>query len=88
LDTSEKYVRGEEILGGWRPRGITVVEDHTKLITMERRAADVQAVRVILVNSPVAAQPPQADAAVWGSEKLLQKSLELWQKRFGHRGKV
>ena len=81
-------MRGEEILGGWRPRGIAVVEDHTKLIAMERRAADVQAVRVILANSPVAAQPPQADAAVWGSEKLLQKSLELWQKRFGHRGKV
>ena len=88
LDTSEKYVRGEEILGGWRPRGIAVVEDHTKLVAMERRAADVQAVRVILANTPVAAQPPQADAAVWGSEKLLQKSLELWQKRFGHRGQV
>ncbi|KAF8495218.1 kinesin-like protein [Russula emetica] len=88
LDTSEKYVRGEEILGGWRPRGITVVEDHTKLTAMERRAADVQAVRVILANSPVAAQPPQADAAVWSSEKHLRKSLELWQKRFGHRGQI
>jgi kinesin family member 1 len=88
LDTSEKYVRGEDILGGWRPRGITVVEDHTKLIAMESRAADVQAVRVILANSTVAGQPPQADAAVWGSERHLRKSLELWQKRFGHRGQV
>lgn len=88
LDTSEKYVRGEEILGSWRPRGISVVEDHTKLISMECRAADVQAVRVILANSPVAAQPPQADAVIWGSEKLLQKSLELWQKKFGHSGQV
>ncbi|KAH9991622.1 hypothetical protein BJV74DRAFT_877977 [Russula compacta] len=81
LDTSEKYVRGEDILGGWRPRGISVVEDHTKLVTMERRAADVQAVRVILTNSP-------ADAAVWASEKLLQKSLELWQKQLGHRDQI
>jgi kinesin family member 1 len=88
LDTSEKYVRGEEILGSWRPRGIAVVEDHTKLVLMEHRAADVQAVRVILANTPVAAQPPQADAAIWGAEKLLQKSLELWQKRFGYRGQV
>ena len=88
LDTSEKYVRGEDILGGWRPRGISVVEDHTKLVTMERRAADVQAVRVILANSSVATQPSQADAAVWGSEKLLQKSLELWQKQLGHSGQV
>ncbi|KAI0260499.1 kinesin-like protein [Gloeopeniophorella convolvens] len=88
LDTSEKYVRGEEALGSWRPRGIAVVEDHTKLVAMERRAADVQAIRVILANSPIATQPPQADAAVWGSEKLLQKSLELWQKQFGHRGEI
>ncbi|KAI0253043.1 kinesin-like protein [Lactifluus subvellereus] len=88
LDTSEKYVRGEEVLGGWRPRGITVVEDHTKLVAMERRAADVQAVRAMLINSPVAAQPPQADAAIWGSEELLSKSLTLWQKQFGHRGEI
>jgi len=52
LDTSEKYVRGEDVLGGWRPRGIAVVEDHTKLVEMERRAADVQAVRVILATLP------------------------------------
>ncbi|KAI0289513.1 hypothetical protein BC826DRAFT_1159461 [Russula brevipes] len=88
LDTSEKYVRGEDVLGGWRPRGIAVVEDHTKLVEMERRAADVQAVRVILANSPVAAQPSQADAVVWGSERLLLKSLELWRKKFGHRGQI
>jgi kinesin family protein 1 len=88
LDTSEKYVRGEEVLRSWRPRGITVVEDHTKLVTMEHRAADVQAVRAILANSTVAAQPSQADATVWGSDQLVHKSLELWKKQFGHRGEI
>ncbi|KAI0069239.1 kinesin-domain-containing protein [Artomyces pyxidatus] len=88
LDTSEKYVRGEEALGTWRPRGIAIVEDHTKLTTMEQRAADVQAIRVILAASPIGSQAPQADSAVWGSEERLQKSLELWQKRFGHRGEI
>ena len=88
LDTSEKYVRGEEVLRSWRPRGITVVEDYTSLVTMERRAADVQAARVIFANSAVAAQPSQADATVWGSDQLIHKSLELWKKQFGHRGEV
>jgi kinesin family member 1 len=88
LDTSEKYVRGEDVLGGWRPRGIAVVEDHKKLVAMEHRAADVQAIRAMLMNSSVAAQPSQADAAVWGSETLLRKSLALWQKQFGCRGEV
>lgn len=86
LDTSEKYVRGEESLGVWKPRGISVVEDYSRLVATERRAADVQAVRVILTNS--VQRPAQADSIIWGSEALLQKSLGLWQKQFGHRGEV
>ena len=86
LDTSEKYVRGEEALGVWKPRGISVVEDYTRLITMERRAADVQAIRVILAVSPP--KPISADALVWRADDLMKKSVGLWQKQFGHRGKV
>ncbi|TFY53427.1 hypothetical protein EVG20_g10118 [Dentipellis fragilis] len=88
LDTSEKYVRGEEALGTWKARGISIVEDYSKLVTMENRAADVQAVRVILATTPYGAHTPQSGTAVWGSEEVLQKSLELWQKKFGHRGEI
>jgi kinesin family protein 1 len=86
LDTSEKYVRGEESLGVWKPRGLSVVEDYSRLVATERRAADVQAVRVILANTTP--RPAQVDSTIWGSEALLQKSLGLWQKQFGHRGEV
>ena len=86
LDTAEKYVRGEESLGAWKPRGLSVIEDYSRLVYTERRAADVQAVRIILANTPP--RPSHAEAMLWGSEALLQKSLELWQKQFGHRGKV
>ncbi|KAI0318110.1 kinesin-like protein [Amylostereum chailletii] len=88
LDTSEKYVKGEEALGSWKPRGISIVEDHTKLVTMERRAADVQAIRVILSSSPSGSQPIQAGSVEWASQELVQKSLELWKKRFGHQGEI
>ena len=87
LDTAEKYVRGEEALGSWRPRGITVVEDYSRLVTVERRAADVQAVRVILASMPPK-PPTQANPMGWGGEELLKKSVDLWQKKFGHRGEV
>jgi kinesin family protein 1 len=70
----------------WKPRGISVVEDYTRLITMERRAADVQAIRVILAASPP--KPISADTLVWRADDLLRKSVGLWQKQFGHRGKV
>lgn len=87
LDTAEKYVRGEEALGSWKPRGITVVEDYSRLVTMERRAADVQAIRVILASMPPH-PPKQAGSMVWDKEGLLKKSVELWQKKFGHLGEV
>jgi kinesin family protein 1 len=87
LDTSEKYVRGEELLSTWKPRGISVVEDYKRLVLTERRAADVQAVRVLSASSSLPACP-DSGAAVWGSEALLRKALGLWQKRFGHAGEV
>lgn len=88
LDTSEKYVRGEESLGTWKPRGISVVEDYSRLVATERRAADVQAIRVLLGNSPPRMVQPDDSTVAWRAEHLLKKSLDLWQKRFGHHGNV
>lgn len=87
LDTSERYVRGEELLSTWKPRGISVVEDYNRLVSTERRAADVQAVRVLSASSCLPARP-DSGGTVWGSEALLRKALGLWQKRFGHTGEV
>lgn len=86
LDTAEKYVRGEESLMSWKPRSISVVEDYSRLVSMERRAADVQAIKVVL--AALSPRPVQADSAVWGGDELLKRSLDLWQKRFGHVGEV
>ncbi|KAJ7590600.1 kinesin-like protein [Mycena floridula] len=83
LDTSEKYVRGEETLGTWKPRGISVVQDYSRLVTTERRAADVQAIRVLLTNSPPKVFEGEETLA-WRTDNLLQKSMVLWQKKFGH----
>ncbi|KAF8629621.1 hypothetical protein AX15_003358 [Amanita polypyramis BW_CC] len=86
LDTSEKYVRGEEILGHWKPRGISVVEDYLRLAATEQKAADVQAVRVVLAHHPPRAV--RADTLAWRSDDLLKNTIGLWQKQFGHRGKI
>ena len=86
LDTSKKYVRGEEVLGHWKPRGISVVEDYMRLVTTEEKAADVQAIRVILAHHPP--RPVQADGLAWRSDDLVKNAIGLWQKQFGHHGKV
>ncbi|KAJ7896033.1 kinesin-like protein [Mycena olivaceomarginata] len=86
LDTSEKYVRGEEALGTWKPRGLSVVQDYERLVSTERRAADVQAIRVVLMTT--APRPVNTETLAWKAEELLKKSVELWQKQFGHRGEI
>ncbi|KAJ7499435.1 kinesin-like protein [Mycena latifolia] len=86
LDTSEKYVRGEEALGTWKPRGLSVVQDYSRLVSTERRAADVQAIRVVLATSPP--RPVNPETLAWKADELLNKSVELWQKQFGHRGEA
>ena len=83
LDTSEKYVRGEEALGLWRPRGISVVEDYERLVATEKRSADVQAIKVILASSP-----PHPYSGGRQQDDILRDALALWQKKFGHRGQV
>lgn len=95
LDTSEKYVRGEEILGicSWKPRSLTVVEDYERLVMTERRSADVQAMRVIVMASAVSRQvhrPHDDDAcfSIWKAEDILRRMIQLWQKRLGYRAKV
>ncbi|KAL4075575.1 hypothetical protein J3A83DRAFT_4356841 [Scleroderma citrinum] len=87
LDTSEKYVRGEEVLHSWKPRGISAVEDYNRLILTERRAADVQAVRIILASSSSMSRALPSGSE-WASDVLLRKTIELWQKRLGHQGEI
>jgi kinesin family protein 1 len=83
LDTSEKYVRGEESLNGWKPRGISVVEDYERLVTTEKRSADVQAIKVILASSP-----PHPYSGGKPHETLVKESLTLWKRKFGYHGQV
>ncbi|EJD54101.1 kinesin-like protein [Auricularia subglabra TFB-10046 SS5] len=85
LDTAEKYVRGEESLVGWRPRGISVVEDYVKLVTTERRAADVRAITAILGTMNI--QQP-ADNVWRDADAIIKKALALWQRRVGHCGEI
>ncbi|KAG8189809.1 hypothetical protein JTE90_026115 [Oedothorax gibbosus] len=49
LDTSATYVRGEENLHGWRPRGDSLIFDHQWELEKMTRLEDVERVRHILL---------------------------------------
>ncbi|XP_035212059.1 kinesin-like protein unc-104 isoform X4 [Stegodyphus dumicola] len=49
LDTSSTYVRGEENLHGWRPRGDSLIFDHQWELEKMTRLEDVEKVRHLLL---------------------------------------
>jgi kinesin family member 1 len=36
LNTANKYVRGEEFLGNWKPRGVSLIKDYKKISELIR----------------------------------------------------
>lgn len=49
LDTSSTYVRGEENLDGWRPRGDSLIFDHQWELEKLTRLEEVERVRHTLL---------------------------------------
>ncbi|GJN89903.1 hypothetical protein Rhopal_002892-T1 [Rhodotorula paludigena] len=84
LDTSETYVRGEELLSGWRPRGLSLVRDYDSASAVKRKAADVEATKAILeafeLTLPTIEDVPPEDR--------LRLALAYWQKQFGTKDEV
>ncbi|GAA5992753.1 hypothetical protein JCM10908_006917 [Rhodotorula pacifica] len=79
LDTSETYVRGEEILSGWRPRGLSLIRDYDATSSATRKLADLEATKAILATIP----DLSSGLTDRDEQTLLMHAISLWQKRFG-----
>ncbi|BGP31033.1 hypothetical protein JCM10296v2_002797 [Rhodotorula toruloides] len=84
LDTSDMFVRGEELLAGWRPRGLTLIRDYDSVAPVKRLAADVEGTKSILAALDTVL-PTVEDGH---PDERLGSVLALWQKQFGPRGEI
>ncbi|GAA5983840.1 hypothetical protein JCM5350_007569 [Sporobolomyces pararoseus] len=79
LDTAETFVRGEESLAGWKPRGLTLVRDYDTSHKTKIMLADVEASKSVVaafeLTLPTVEDMPR--------EERLRQVISLWQKRFG-----
>ncbi|TIB63532.1 hypothetical protein E3P77_03495 [Wallemia ichthyophaga] len=77
-DTNGRYIRGEENLGGWKVRGISLVEDFDALKKREKLIADVQATKSVMNaigNSKTIKRTNTEDA-----DKLAKKVVQCWEE--------
>lgn len=85
LDTSKNYINGEELLGHWHPRGISLVKDYLIARRKRRQLQDIESAKAALglrrlsVSKlrSTAASPTSIDAR---EEQLLRTFLAIWQK--------
>ncbi|CAD6899738.1 unnamed protein product [Tilletia controversa] len=80
LDTGTKYVRGEEALDRWRPRGVTLVREHLRTTQKQALRAEVDGVRTLLKNKPPLALQNGSDGSSRDESALLEKALAFWQR--------
>ncbi|KAF9389640.1 kinesin-like protein Klp8 [Podila verticillata] len=96
MNTAGKYVRGEEFLAGWKPRGVSLVNEFQSSTELLRRQEAVERTRQFLqlkeAASSEAVTPEGSDvegSVANGEEvvladrakELLQRMIALWTKK-------
>ncbi|WVF68191.1 hypothetical protein IAT40_002956 [Kwoniella sp. CBS 6097] len=82
LDTAKKHVPGEEGLGDWKPRSLSLIEDFAKMKRTVRGLADVQATKVVL---DLVGEIEARGFTDHEKDEILRRCLTLWQKEMDHR---
>ncbi|KAL9633765.1 MAG: hypothetical protein Q9164_004504, partial [Protoblastenia rupestris] len=83
MNSQTTYVKGEENLTNWRPRGISLLHDYARFQRIRRRAAEVEAAKIFLRRHRLSVSShfnteSENEQLTSHQERLLQKSLALW----------
>ncbi|RIB18780.1 kinesin protein, partial [Gigaspora rosea] len=78
LNTASKYVRGEELLGDWKPREVSLVKDYKKISKSIRKKEAVDCIKQI-----IALKGNKECEKHKNPEELYKKILTLWRKKWG-----
>jgi kinesin family protein 1 len=85
LDTAKKHVPGEEVLGEWRPRGASLLEDWQRARKTAKGIADKQITGVVL---DLLGDLDSVEISPQEPEALLRKCLGLWNQHMNQRYRV
>jgi kinesin family protein 1 len=82
MNTREDYVKGEEDLADWTPRGVSLVKDYIGVERRRRRIAEIELARTVLspkMLSIAKRDDPSTDIELDDRRKaLLTRMLKLW----------
>ncbi|MCJ1298406.1 kinesin-like protein Klp8 [Hypocenomyce scalaris] len=88
MDSQHDYVKGEENLEHWVPRGLSLVRDFAEAQRRRQRVTEVEAAKVALRrHSPAALNSTSAtDATEYSPHEqyILHRCLALWPRKSSH----
>lgn len=82
MNTKDDYIKGEEQLAGWTPRGVSLVRDFIGVEKRKRRIAEVETARSVLSSKALSISAPTSPTSTSdldeGQKALLQRVIDLW----------
>ena len=79
MDSHQTYVKGEESLTNWKPRGISLLRDYIRSQQIRKRVTAVEATKVFLRRHRSSLpHPPKSTELTSAQKVLLEKCLHLW----------
>jgi kinesin family protein 1 len=92
MDSKNDYVKGEEALSGWTPRGVSLVQDYIQARKQKRKVCEVETAKSVLgmralaipATNGVSSSKDSADIPLTdGKSALLRRVLALWTTKQG-----
>lgn len=88
MDTSKDYVNGEELLGSWSPRGISLVKDYITSRRKRRQMQEIESARATLGIKRLSIAKPRARSRTASpaepptehEEALLRRCVTIWSR--------
>ncbi|KAF2187809.1 kinesin-domain-containing protein [Zopfia rhizophila CBS 207.26] len=83
MSTRDDYVRGEEQLSGWTPRGVSLVRDFINTEKRRRRIAEIETARCVLSSRALTTNgaPASQSSIDERQTQLLKRVIFLWQTK-------
>lgn len=82
MDTKYDYVKGEEMLTGWAPRGISLIRDYIDFKRRQARSVEIEAAKSVFGkhNLIVDGDTPNGDDVILNEHQrgIIQKFLKFW----------
>ncbi|KPI45239.1 Kinesin-like protein [Cyphellophora attinorum] len=88
MDTSKDYVNGEELLGSWSPRGLSLVKDYITARRKRRQMQEIESARAALGMKRLSISKPKSRSRTVSpaqeptdqEEDLLRRCLAIWSR--------